>query len=161
MSAYGSRTAALALSSILLAGLAGTAVHAALPGAPAPEAPVTVSAGSGTPVSSESSEEPAPARTAGSGSTCRTAVERSRVVAYCHNPYPEVDLVRLHTECVRWWDIDADGGQVTVGPAETVRLSGRCWKEVAGAWVSHERAPDGPSDAPLPGAGTLSRARTP
>ncbi|MGX1884139.1 hypothetical protein [Streptomyces sp. NPDC055287] len=73
------------------------------------------------------------------GSTCRTTVEGSRVVAYCHNPYPVSDLVRLHTECDRWWDIDADGSPVEVGPAQTVRLTDRCWKEVRTAWVSHHR----------------------
>lgn len=74
-----------------------------------------------------------------SGSTCRTAIEGSRVVAYCHNPYPHSDVVRLHTECARWWDIDADGSPVRVGPAQTVRLTDRCWKEVREAWVSHHR----------------------
>ncbi|WP_420803112.1 hypothetical protein [Streptomyces spiramyceticus] len=73
------------------------------------------------------------------GSTCRTSIEGSRVVAYCHNPYPESDRVQLHTECDRWWDIDADGPPVEVGPARTVRLTDRCWKEVRAAWVSHER----------------------
>ncbi|MFD5101078.1 hypothetical protein [Streptomyces albidochromogenes] len=73
------------------------------------------------------------------GATCRTTVEGSRVVAYCHNPYPVSDLVRLHTECDRWWDIDADGSPVEVGPAQTVRLTDRCWKEVRTAWVSHHR----------------------
>lgn len=73
------------------------------------------------------------------GSTCRTSVQGSRVVAYCHNPYPVSDIVRLHTECDRWWDIDADGSPVEVGPAQTVRLTDRCWKEVRTAWVSHHR----------------------
>ncbi|OEJ49238.1 hypothetical protein AR457_26850 [Streptomyces agglomeratus] len=73
------------------------------------------------------------------GSTCRTSVRGSRVVAYCHNPYPVSDIVRLHTECDRWWDIDADGSPVEVGPAQTVRLTDRCWKEVRRAWVSHHR----------------------
>ncbi|MET9518771.1 hypothetical protein [Streptomyces sp. NPDC002994] len=73
------------------------------------------------------------------GSTCRTTIEGSRVVAYCHNPFPESDLVQLHTECDRWWDIDADGSPVEVGPAQTVRLTDRCWKEVRAAWVSHHR----------------------
>ncbi|MGR8011337.1 hypothetical protein [Streptomyces hypolithicus] len=73
------------------------------------------------------------------GSSCRTAVQGSRVVAYCHNPYPETDLVRLHIECDRWWDIDTDAAPVEVGPAQTVRLTDRCWKEVRMAWVSHHR----------------------
>jgi hypothetical protein len=73
-------------------------------------------------------------------------------VAYCHNPYPVSDLVRLHTECTRWWDIDGDAAPVEVGPARTVRLTGRCWKEVSSVWVTHERAPE-PADP--------SQARTP
>ncbi|MEU0100937.1 hypothetical protein [Streptomyces sp. NPDC006267] len=80
--------------------------------------------------------EPEPA-----GSECRTSVEGSRVVAYCHNPYPSTDLVRLHTECDRWWDVDADGATVAVEPGRTVRLEDRCWKEIATAWVSHRPAP--------------------
>ncbi|MEI7030072.1 hypothetical protein V9U70_04190 [Streptomyces pratensis] len=86
----------------------------------------------------------APAEPRGSGpagSECRTSVEGSRVVAYCHNPYPSTDLVRLHTECERWWDVDADGAAVAVEPGRTVRLEDRCWKEVATAWVSHRPAP--------------------
>ncbi|MEV1047435.1 hypothetical protein [Streptomyces sp. NPDC049916] len=75
------------------------------------------------------------------GSECRTSVEGSRVVAYCHNPYPSTDLVQLHTECERWWDVDADGAAVAVEPGRTVRLEDRCWKEIATAWVSHRPAP--------------------
>ncbi|WP_447036585.1 hypothetical protein [Streptomyces sp. DSM 118878] len=73
------------------------------------------------------------------GSECRTGISGSNVVAYCHNPYPETDHVRLHVECDRWWDIDVDSAPTAAGPAETVRLTGRCWKEVRSAWVSHER----------------------
>lgn len=72
-----------------------------------------------------------------SGAECRTSVEGSRVVAYCHNPHSTTDLVRLHTECSRWWDVDADGEAVAVQPGRTVRLEDRCWKEVGSAWVSH------------------------
>ncbi|MET7860937.1 hypothetical protein ABZS81_27770 [Streptomyces sp. NPDC005318] len=73
------------------------------------------------------------------GADCRTSVQGSRVIAYCHNPYPSIDRVQLHTECDRWWDIDADGIPVEVAPGQTVRLDDRCWKEVASVWVSHER----------------------
>ncbi|THA66702.1 hypothetical protein E6R60_32420 [Streptomyces sp. A0642] len=76
-----------------------------------------------------------------SGAECRTSVKGSRVVAYCHNPYPSTDRVRLHTECARWWDIDADSKPVTVGPGRTVRLDDRCWKEVGSAWVTHAADP--------------------
>ncbi|MCX5139360.1 MULTISPECIES: hypothetical protein [unclassified Streptomyces] len=74
-----------------------------------------------------------------SGAECRTAVKGSRVVAYCHNPYPSADRVQLHTECARWWDVDADSKPVAVGPGRTVRLDDRCWKEVSSAWVTHAR----------------------
>ncbi|MER5221353.1 hypothetical protein [Streptomyces flaveus] len=73
------------------------------------------------------------------GSECRIRVEGSYVTAYCHNPYPEIDRVALHIECDRWWDIDSDGTRVAVGPTQTVRLAGRCWKEVRSAWVTHRR----------------------
>ncbi|GAB7107451.1 hypothetical protein JCM4814A_57650 [Streptomyces phaeofaciens JCM 4814] len=73
------------------------------------------------------------------GAECRTVVRGSHVVAYCHNPYAETDRVRLHIECDRWWDLDTDGAPADAGPAVTVRLSGRCWKEVRSAWVSHQK----------------------
>ncbi|WP_367324160.1 hypothetical protein [Streptomyces sp. HUAS ZL42] len=73
------------------------------------------------------------------GAECRTHVRGSHVVAYCHNPWVETDRVRLHIECDRWWDLDTDGAPVDTGPAMTVRLTGRCWKEVRAAWVSHQK----------------------
>ncbi|MFD7438558.1 hypothetical protein [Streptomyces sp. NPDC059861] len=72
------------------------------------------------------------------GATCRTGVEGSHVVAHCHNPYVDIDRVRLHIECDRWWDLDTDSAPVDTEPAMTVRLTGRCWKEVRSAWVSHQ-----------------------
>ncbi|MFI0236976.1 hypothetical protein [Streptomyces sp. NPDC016845] len=74
------------------------------------------------------------------GAGCRTLVEGVRATADCHNPYPGVDRVALHIECDPWWDIDTDTAPTDVGPAETVRLNGRCWKSVRRAWVSHEKA---------------------
>ncbi|WP_437113433.1 hypothetical protein [Streptomyces venezuelae] len=73
------------------------------------------------------------------GSECRTGVAGSHVVAYCHNPYPETDRVRLHVECEQWWDIDTDSRPVDAEAAMTVRLTGRCWKEVRSVWVSHQK----------------------
>ncbi|MFI5632307.1 hypothetical protein ACIA8E_23610 [Streptomyces sp. NPDC051664] len=73
------------------------------------------------------------------GADCRTSVQGSWVVAYCHNPYPTNDRVQLHTECDRWWDIDADGIPVDVAPGQTVRLDDRCWKEIASVWITHQR----------------------
>ncbi|MEU9560254.1 hypothetical protein [Streptomyces fumanus] len=74
------------------------------------------------------------------GAACRVRTAGSRVTAYCHNPYPEPDRLRLHIECLRWWDLDGDSAPVTAGPAATVRLTGRCWQEVGAVWVSHARA---------------------
>ena len=73
------------------------------------------------------------------GAACRVRITGSHVTAYCHNPYPDVDRVRLHIECTRWWDVDSDGAPVEAGPAQTVRLDGRCWKEVRSVWVSHQK----------------------
>ncbi|MFI8933146.1 hypothetical protein ACIG3E_36450 [Streptomyces sp. NPDC053474] len=73
------------------------------------------------------------------GAECRSNVVGSHVVAYCHNPYPDTDRLRLHIECDRWWDIDSDSRPVAAGPAMTVRLAGRCWKEVRSVWISHQR----------------------
>ncbi|MFH8518749.1 hypothetical protein ACH4CE_27400 [Streptomyces gelaticus] len=113
------RSGILLVASIAVAGLA---------------APVGMSvagrAGAGASGSDAPTPEPA-------GAECRTSVRGSRVVAYCHNPYPSTDRVQLHTECRRWWDIDADTAPVDVGPGRTVRLDDRCWKEVGSAWVTH------------------------
>jgi hypothetical protein len=73
------------------------------------------------------------------GAVCRIRVTGSRVTAYCHNPYPQTDSVSLHVECARWWDLDSDGSPADAEPAQTVRLTARCWKEVDSAWVSHRR----------------------
>ncbi|MFD5819338.1 hypothetical protein ACFV06_37205 [Streptomyces sp. NPDC059618] len=72
------------------------------------------------------------------GADCRITLTGSHVVVYCHNPYVGTDRVALHVECARWWDIDSDSDPVDVGPAMTVRLTGRCWKEIRRAWVTHE-----------------------
>ncbi|GHH55124.1 hypothetical protein HNQ79_005676 [Streptomyces candidus] len=136
MTTYGRHggRAVLALSSVALAAcLAGAAAHASIPG--------------GTPTSAAPPAASHSPRPVPFGAFCRTSIERSESVAYCHNPYPETDLVQLHTECRRWWDIDGDSAPVAVGPAETVRLSGRCWKEVSSTWVTHARAPE-PADPP-------------
>ncbi|NKY14344.1 hypothetical protein HGA06_09265 [Streptomyces somaliensis DSM 40738] len=79
------------------------------------------------------------------GASCRTEVDGSRVTAYCHNPYPHTDRVRLHVECARWWDVDADSAPVEVPATAYVELTERCWKEVGAAWISHD---------PLPGPGS-------
>ncbi|MGW2277132.1 hypothetical protein [Streptomyces sp. NPDC001770] len=97
-------------------------------------------AGSGPAAGSEGSGPRTPSLEP-AGSECRTTVEGSLVVSYCHNPYPSLDRVRLHTECAQWWDVDGDGAAVVVEPGRTVRLQDRCWKEVATAWVTHNATP--------------------
>ncbi|MFE7553865.1 hypothetical protein [Streptomyces gardneri] len=84
------------------------------------------------------------------GASCRTVVQGSRVTAYCQNPYPATDRVRLHVECDRWWDIDTDSAPVDVGPADYAQVSGRCWKEVRSAWVTHQPAEPEPAPAREP-----------
>ncbi|MFD6338531.1 hypothetical protein [Streptomyces sp. NPDC060131] len=71
--------------------------------------------------------------------SCRTTIEGSRATASCHNPYPETDRIRLHVECARWWDIDADSAPVEVAPAGYAELTDRCWKEIREVWITHER----------------------
>ncbi|MEU6365997.1 hypothetical protein ABZ876_09610 [Streptomyces sp. NPDC046931] len=68
---------------------------------------------------------------------CRVRVTGPDVVAHCHNPYPRTDHVSLHIECDPWWDLDTDTAPADVGPAMTVRLTGRCWAKVRSAWVGH------------------------
>ncbi|MER7621208.1 hypothetical protein [Streptomyces sp. NPDC126503] len=72
------------------------------------------------------------------GASCRTVVQGSRVTAYCRNPYPVTDRVRLHVECERWWDLDTDSAPVDVVPTDYARITARCWKEVAAAWLTHQ-----------------------
>lgn len=129
------RAAALASAAALLAGIAIAAeVRAA-------------------PASTEEAPTPAAQETEDFGASCRTVVEGSRVTAYCQNPYPTVDRVRLHVECDRWWDVDTDSAPADVGPAAYVQLTGRCWKEVRSAWLTHqpvEQPPPPPSAEPVP-----------
>ncbi|MFD5513506.1 hypothetical protein ACFWIB_38010 [Streptomyces sp. NPDC127051] len=73
------------------------------------------------------------------GADCDTVIEGSQVSATCLNSYPETDLLRLHVECDRWWDVDADSAAVALAPAGRIELTSRCWKEVRSAWVTHQR----------------------
>lgn len=73
-----------------------------------------------------------------SQASCSTRIHGSHVVASCHNPYPEGDRLRLHIECARWWDVDADSAPADISPAGHLQLSGRCWKEIRSVWVGHE-----------------------
>ncbi|MDT9691640.1 hypothetical protein Q5762_25515 [Streptomyces sp. P9(2023)] len=122
------RAAALASAVALLAGLAIAAEVRAAP-APTEEAPA--------PVARDAEDF---------GASCRTVVAGSQVTAYCQNPYPTTDRVRLHVECDRWWDVDVDSAPVDVRPTDYAQLTGRCWKEVRSAWLTHQPAeqPPGP-----------------
>ncbi|MET9542741.1 hypothetical protein ABZY16_35485 [Streptomyces sp. NPDC006553] len=121
---------------VLLTGIAVAAEVRAAP-APAEEPPVTAPA----------AEEPE-----NFGASCRTVVQGSTVTAHCQNPYPRTDRVRLHVECERWWDIDSDSAPVEVGPADYGELTGRCWKEVRSAWITHQPADQAPDPTPVRGS---------
>ncbi|WP_128976721.1 hypothetical protein [Streptomyces roseicoloratus] len=122
--------AAVASAAALLAGLTGLGVAAEVRAAPAPTEDVPATA-------------PAAAGDEDFGASCRTLVQGSTVTAHCRNPYPRTDRVRLHVECDRWWDVDTDSAPVEVGPADYAQVTGRCWKEVRSAWVTHEPAAPG------------------
>ena len=77
------------------------------------------------------------APSASADAECHAVVHGSQGIAWCHNPDPDVDHVQLHIECRRWWDPDVDARPVPVGPAETVTLTDRCWKEIQSVWVTH------------------------
>ncbi|MBH5334204.1 hypothetical protein IHE55_05060 [Streptomyces pactum] len=77
-----------------------------------------------------------PPRAAGRGASCSAWITGSRAHASCFNPDPAADRVQLHVDCARWWDPDLASHPVEVGPAQHVRLSQRCWKEIREAWVS-------------------------
>ncbi|MER5732152.1 hypothetical protein ABT084_28115 [Streptomyces sp. NPDC002138] len=105
-------------------------------GRPAPETAVTHVA--------DLAVEPPPQPARGApeelfGADCATRIEGSQVKAHCHNRFPGTDLVRLHVECDRWWDVDGDSAPLAVVPSGRSELNGRCWKEVRSAWVSHQR----------------------
>ncbi|MCX5225375.1 hypothetical protein [Streptomyces sp. NBC_00233] len=121
---------------VLLTGIAVAAEVRAAP-APAEEPPVTAPA----------AEDPE-----NFGASCRTVVQGSTVTAHCQNPYPRTDRVRLHVECERWWDIDSDSAPVEVGPADYGELTGRCWKEVRSAWITHQPADQAPDPTPVRGS---------
>ncbi|MEU6625598.1 hypothetical protein ABZ926_33245 [Streptomyces litmocidini] len=122
--------------------ITGTAVATELRDAPAPTEELSATA-------------PATGSPEDFGASCRTVVEGSRVTAHCSNPYPRTDRVRLHVECDRWWDVDSDSAPVEVGPADYARVTGRCWKEVRSAWVTHQPADPAPAPGqPLPVRGS-------
>ncbi|GAB2737741.1 hypothetical protein [Streptomyces bullii] len=108
--------------------------HARGPAAPSASQHARVAA---APPAARSASQPAAAEPF--GAACRIRVHGSQVTAYCHNPYPDTDRVSLHVECARWWDLDIDSAPADAGPAQTVRLTGRCWKEVGSVWVGHQR----------------------
>ncbi|MFD7896165.1 hypothetical protein [Streptomyces sp. NPDC059743] len=122
------RTAAALTTALLIT--TGFAVSSALRDIPVAAADLSV------PASGGGMERGRPDRF---GATCRTKIEGSRATASCHNPYPETDRVRLHVECERWWDIDADSEAVEIAAARYAELAERCWMEIRQVWISHER----------------------
>ncbi|MEU1312046.1 hypothetical protein ABZ419_24550 [Streptomyces cinnamoneus] len=68
---------------------------------------------------------------------CHTRVHGSRATTHCFNPNATTDRVQLHLVCARWWDPAMDTAPVTVGPAQHVSLTQRCWLEIRRAWVTH------------------------
>ncbi|MEU1281847.1 hypothetical protein [Streptomyces sp. NPDC005805] len=86
-------------------------------------------------------QQPPPKKEPVYEAVCRTVVDGSRVTAHCHNPFPNADRIRLHVECDRWWDLDADTTPVELLPAGYTKLSQRCWKEIRAVWVSHQPVP--------------------
>ncbi|MFE9630131.1 hypothetical protein [Streptomyces sp. NPDC006463] len=142
MRARPSRTLSLLFTSVFLTGLLGPGALAQSPGeesahGPEAAAPVVVDLAD---IPVEPPVQPSrPDPREHFGADCDTEINGSQVTAHCHNGYPQTDLVRLHVECDRWWDLDGDGAAVAVGPAGRVELVSRCWKEVRSAWVSHQR----------------------
>ncbi|WP_405680109.1 MULTISPECIES: hypothetical protein [unclassified Streptomyces] len=142
MRARPSRTLSLLFTSVILTGLLGPGALAQSPGeesayGPEAAAPAVVDLAD---IPAEPPVQPArPDPRELFGADCDTEINGSQVTAHCHNGYPQTDLVRLHVECDRWWDVDGDGAAVAVGPAGRVELVSRCWKEVRSAWVSHQR----------------------
>ncbi|MER7518890.1 hypothetical protein [Streptomyces sp. NPDC126499] len=120
--------AAFATAAALLAGIAVAAEVRADP-APVDDSSFT-----------ETVTAPAAGERENFGASCGIVVEGSHVTAYCRNPYPDTDRVRLHVECARWWDLDTDSAPVAVPPADYAQVTGRCWKEVRSAWITHEPA---------------------
>ncbi|GAA1884360.1 hypothetical protein [Streptantibioticus ferralitis] len=104
------RTAALLLAAAIAPAATPSAAHA-VPGADSPSG-------------------------AAPGTQCRTQIRGSAGTAVCHNPDPAVVHVRLHIVCRRWWDPATDTRPVPVGPAQTVTLTGRCWKEIRSVWIT-------------------------
>ncbi|MET9855377.1 hypothetical protein ABZY57_20835 [Streptomyces sp. NPDC006450] len=143
MRARRSRAVSLLVTSVVLTGFLLPGAVSQDEGAVAPAPGTDLQAPAVVDLSQIPAEPPVqPARPAARelfGADCDTEINGSQVVAFCHNRYPQTDLVRLHVECDRWWDVDGDSAAVAVGPAGRVELSGRCWKEVRSAWVSHQR----------------------
>lgn len=130
--------ASLTVAVLIVAGLAVTAVVRDDPPPPVKRTSVADATGAG-PVTADGGEDRDGPEPDPFGASCRTTIEGSSVTAFCHNPYPGTDRVQLHVECARWWDVDSDSAPAEAGPAGYVRLTGRCWKEVGSAWISHTR----------------------
>ncbi|MFE2481082.1 hypothetical protein [Streptomyces sp. NPDC059389] len=150
MRARRSRAVSLLVTSVVLTGFLLPAADAQPEGGealPVPEAVAVVRPAVAEPAAVDLDEIPAeppvrprpPAERELYGADCETVIEGSQVTATCQNGYPETDFLRLHVECDRWWDVDADSAPVALEPAGRTELTSRCWKEVRSAWVTHRR----------------------
>ncbi|PWI43584.1 hypothetical protein [Streptomyces sp. ICBB 8177] len=120
--------------------LVALAAGLAAPAARATEPPETagLAAPAGSAIAYAPGRAPAhtPAVPAPALPQCFTAVRGSEVVADCQNPDPDTAHVELHIACRRWWDPATDTAPTAVGPAQTVTLTGRCWKEIRAVWTT-------------------------
>ena len=83
-----------------------------------------------------STAAPAAGRSPAADTQCYIRIQGSAATATCHNPDPDQVRMRLHIRCARWWDPSVDSAPSTVGPAQTVVLTDRCWKEIGAVWVT-------------------------
>lgn len=134
------RTTALVTAVLIATGF--TVASEVRGSAPAPETPYGSSRAA--PAGTAADRERGSGERRGFQAYCRTRIHGSHAVADCQNPYPETDRVRLHIECARWWDVDADSAPVDIPAAGYVRITNRCWKEIRSARVSHEPVTQAP-----------------
>ncbi|MFF4103609.1 hypothetical protein [Streptomyces sp. NPDC001903] len=145
MRARRSRAVSLLVTSVVLTGFLIPGADAQPEGGEAPSAPEAVAVVEPAAVDLDEIPAEPPVRPRPPvardlfGADCDTVIEGSQVTATCQNGYPETDLLRLHVECDRWWDLDADSAAVALAPAGRIELTSRCWKEVRSAWVTHQR----------------------
>ncbi len=105
---------------------------------PAAEAPAAAPPAAAPPAAALPDAAPPAVRavTGDEGARCDLRREDGLAVATCLNPDPVSTRLQLHVSCARWWDPATDTAPVDDGPAQWVRLTGRCWKEIRTAWLT-------------------------